>query len=177
MSKQYLLPCRCGNEVIVDSTQAGETVACSCGEQLLVPTLRGLRGLKPAGAAPAARPAPRRSTNSLGCLFAASLLVFVAATIAGVVAYTVRSNIDATVDEAKFLEVGDNMIDKMGIDEALEHWKQLEAMDLSHQGTPFYEINRQNRARWLRVIQVSAAVGGAALLVCGVLFVQSLRRK
>jgi len=44
----YWLPCRCGQQIRVSTAQAGETVACVCGERLEVPTLRGLRELVPA---------------------------------------------------------------------------------------------------------------------------------
>src|SRR5688572_16997649 len=55
MSDQYLLPCSCGQTVRVGRAQAGQGVACACGKQLTVPTLRGLRELEPAapeGSAP-----------------------------------------------------------------------------------------------------------------------------
>jgi hypothetical protein len=44
MSK-YLLNCPCGKQVSVDVGQAGGKVACACGKQLDVPTLRNLRHL------------------------------------------------------------------------------------------------------------------------------------
>ncbi len=41
----YLLPCACGEKIPVTASQAGQSVRCSCGVQLEVPTLRGLRDL------------------------------------------------------------------------------------------------------------------------------------
>jgi hypothetical protein len=41
----YLLPCACGEKTPVTASQAGQSVRCSCGAQLEVPTLRGLRDL------------------------------------------------------------------------------------------------------------------------------------
>jgi hypothetical protein len=41
----YLLTCDCGKTVPVEVGQAGERVACECGAQLEVPTLRKLRHL------------------------------------------------------------------------------------------------------------------------------------
>ena len=41
----YLLPCACGEKTPVTASQAGQSVHCSCGAQLEVPTLRGLRDL------------------------------------------------------------------------------------------------------------------------------------
>jgi hypothetical protein len=50
---EYLLPCSCGQKLAVSARQAGESVRCSCGATLEVPTLRGLDTLERA-AAPAA---------------------------------------------------------------------------------------------------------------------------
>jgi hypothetical protein len=41
----YLLTCQCGKTVPVEVGQAGEHVACECGAQVEVPTLRKLRHL------------------------------------------------------------------------------------------------------------------------------------
>jgi len=43
----YRLPCSCGQSVRVSTSQAGQTVHCTCGAPLEVPTLRGLRSLPP----------------------------------------------------------------------------------------------------------------------------------
>jgi hypothetical protein len=42
---QFWMPCSCGNQIRVSAASAGETVRCSCGQPLEVPTLRGLREL------------------------------------------------------------------------------------------------------------------------------------
>lgn len=42
----YLLPCECGNEVSVTLAQAGQTVSCSCGRSLSVPTMLGIKALE-----------------------------------------------------------------------------------------------------------------------------------
>lgn len=44
----YLLPCPCGDSVRVEPRQAGERVACACGDQLEAPPLRKMRELPPA---------------------------------------------------------------------------------------------------------------------------------
>jgi len=46
MTTQYLLSCTCGQTTIVTASQAGETLRCNCGQDLEVPTMRGLRGLE-----------------------------------------------------------------------------------------------------------------------------------
>jgi hypothetical protein len=42
---EYLLTCQCGAQHVVSNAQAGESISCSCGEQLEIPTLRGLKQL------------------------------------------------------------------------------------------------------------------------------------
>jgi hypothetical protein len=36
---KYLLPCSCGRQVLIETTQAGERIRCECGAELEVPTL------------------------------------------------------------------------------------------------------------------------------------------
>jgi hypothetical protein len=42
------LPCRCGQQVVVEPRQAGQTVACSCGQSLPIPTMLEMAALEPA---------------------------------------------------------------------------------------------------------------------------------
>jgi hypothetical protein len=44
----YLLSCSCGGRLVVETGQAGETLRCDCGRQVVVPALRQLRALPPA---------------------------------------------------------------------------------------------------------------------------------
>lgn len=46
MATRYLLPCKCGEKLEIDSSQAGLEIACRCGEKLEVPSLRGIRQLE-----------------------------------------------------------------------------------------------------------------------------------
>lgn len=45
----YLLPCTCGKKIGVTKSQAGQTVRCTCGTELEVPTLRNLSELERVG--------------------------------------------------------------------------------------------------------------------------------
>jgi len=42
---KYLLPCQCGQSVEVEPGQAGQTVVCGCGENLLVPSMLQVKAL------------------------------------------------------------------------------------------------------------------------------------
>jgi hypothetical protein len=48
VSQKYLLPCRCGQNVVLEPRQAGETVVCSCGATLTAPTMLKITALEPA---------------------------------------------------------------------------------------------------------------------------------
>ena len=59
MSPTYLLPCSCGQKIIVDTSLAGDLVTCeACGQTVEVPTLLRLKQLEPA-VPEQARPARR----------------------------------------------------------------------------------------------------------------------
>jgi len=49
---KYLLPCKCGQSVEIEAGQAGQTVACACGESLLVPSMLQIKALPVAPEAP-----------------------------------------------------------------------------------------------------------------------------
>jgi hypothetical protein len=46
LPSKYLLPCPCGERLAIEPRQAGETVVCTCGQVLEVPTLLELRQLE-----------------------------------------------------------------------------------------------------------------------------------
>ncbi|MCL6504384.1 MAG: hypothetical protein K6T86_17015 [Pirellulales bacterium] len=76
MTQKYLLPCGCGSKLEVDRSQCGLTLVCTCGAQLVVPTLRGLQDLEPAAAGDAPSPtAPRRWSRGQGLIFLGCVLL------------------------------------------------------------------------------------------------------
>jgi len=46
MAGKYLLPCYCGRQIVVERSQAGENVVCSCGASLQVPNLLQMKMLE-----------------------------------------------------------------------------------------------------------------------------------
>jgi hypothetical protein len=74
----YLLPCPCGQKHRVGPAQAGDSVICSCGNKLAVPTLRGLRDLEPAPPI-ASTTAPAAWTLAHGIAFSSGLALAAAA--------------------------------------------------------------------------------------------------
>ena len=71
---QYQLPCECGRHVLIEPTQAGESVVCECGRRLQVPALRAIRQLACVQVSSPAIAAPRW-TSAQGLVFACGVLV------------------------------------------------------------------------------------------------------
>ena len=69
---KYLLPCKCGQSVEIELGQAGQTVVCACGENLLVPSMLQVKALP---AAPE-KPASQRSRKKL-VPYRSALMTFV----------------------------------------------------------------------------------------------------
>jgi hypothetical protein len=75
----YLLPCPvCGNKLTVVAGQAGQLVQCTCGADVEVPTIRGLRELDQVigEAESSSRWTSRHSVAFLGLLITAGALAF-----------------------------------------------------------------------------------------------------
>ena len=56
VSVQYLLPCPCGQQIVIEPRQAGEMVRCVCGASVQVPTLLEITSLEPAPSASVVEP-------------------------------------------------------------------------------------------------------------------------
>src|SRR4051812_49219427 len=77
----YLLACKtCGNQIPVSTGQAGQTVRCTCGESVDVPSIRDLRSLPTAPDASSAGPAwgVRQGMFFVGGTVAAAALAAIA---------------------------------------------------------------------------------------------------
>ena len=57
---RYLLPCECGQSVEIEPSQAGQTVVCGCGKELLAPSMLQIKALPVAPDKPAP---PREKVN------------------------------------------------------------------------------------------------------------------
>jgi hypothetical protein len=82
MTTIYLLPCECGKKLPVEAPQAGQTVHCSCGESLEVPTIRGLAKLGQAKDTAPAATGPRWGQRE-GLLLLGAVIAVLALTAAG----------------------------------------------------------------------------------------------
>lgn len=81
MSAKYLLPCRCGRQMIVEPREAGRTSACPCGQPVLIPTMLEITRLEPAPDE-TSQPAKRAWGWQHGLLLSGVAIVVVAVALA-----------------------------------------------------------------------------------------------
>jgi hypothetical protein len=160
---KYLLPCECGKGIVIDASQAGQRIECSCGALLEVPTLRGVRELEPVQAATSGSRPTADWDSTRGMIFAGSLLLFV---MGAAVVFFGYSGLQATPNITREAEVKlfDKVIDEMTLDEVYEAWKGIREHGLGEQGQNAYVNIRNFRTGRLRIIAT-----GMVLCVVGLL--------
>lgn len=167
MKAEYLLPCSCGNKVPVDAGQAGAKVACSCGQQLTVPTFRALRDLeRVTPAAAVAESSPWSTTR--GILFSFGTLVSVIA--AGLVFYHLYMYSQLWDGGEAWKQEHLNEM-RAGVDyltpvEAVTEFQEMAKTGLTIDGIPpWSQISavRDSSRRWLTASLVALAIGLVSL--------------
>jgi hypothetical protein len=159
---QYLLPCSCGEKVRVEPAQAGGLVACTCGQSLTVPTLRGLRALEEAPADVANLRGGRRWGPVQGALFSIGLVVTVVAL--AVVTYTFVLFLDAsqyTRDMSPEVnEFSGMQIDQMTAMEVYDEFVALRSEGLGEIGVlPWVHFQRVVAEQ--RILMISSGIAAA----------------
>ena len=174
MSQGYALRCgRCGTVHAVDTSRVGLPIACTCGETLLVRSIRDLRELPPLGGpAPVAGPPAPDWNVRLGIFFLGGTLLTGAALIYLVTVYLwyglpmPEITDKAVVTAAK----------ELSLKESLESWYAMRKSDLSERifpeesaGEQYMAVFRQYRRRldmW-RFGAIGLAVVGGTLIGIG----------
>lgn len=166
MSK-YRLPCTCGQSVVVETTQAGETVSCQCGRTLEVPTLRALRQLEPAVEDGPAR--PTRDTWSIrqGILFGIGLVVLLAGAITAGLSYYQRSQVDTFMPSEEIIDQWVREVDQWPAERLWAFWVEVRDDKLPPVLSP--HMQRVSHARQLMRFTWS----GIAVSVLGLIVVVS----
>ncbi len=154
---QYLLPCRCGRKLTVDSTKAGRSIECQCGVRLEVPTLSGMKNLEQVS--PEKQAVSRIKWAARQQVFLVGLLVlFIGLAVAGFFAI----GRPAPPPHQQRIEVIiPKMVEKMSLMDSLQIWGTLE------QGLPDglgmedqqYQVERQAYVRRTGVALAIAGVG------------------
>ena len=165
MSQRYKLPCpSCSSILPVATTQAGETLTCSCGEPVLVPTLRELKQLDTVDDETGT---PKTSGwNPLrGGLFVSGIVLIA---IAGIGHW----RIDA---QRRVLDIEQPEFQEMTFDvqtltpmRAWEAWTHFRSRSLEFRDTPEFVANRQKHREltaYLYGFWTSAALGAILVVV------------
>jgi hypothetical protein len=180
---QYFLPCSCGERVRVEAAQAGGRVACACGKELVVPTLRGLKALEPAplDQVAARRAAGRQWSRLQGGMFSLGLLVTVIAL--GIVGFTlwqylmIQASPFAVDRTTEFLQFDSRAVDSLGPLETWEEFTHLRDAGLGETvDPPWVQVQRLMGEKKSLIIgaAIAAAVGLAATI--GSLFMKPAPR-
>jgi hypothetical protein len=162
VSAKYLLPCRCGQTVVIEPRQAGQTAVCSCGQSLTIPAMLEITALEPV-------PVEPQTTQQGGAwgwqqqLMLLGIVMLAFATGIGVWKYVTRPK--AAID----------MIDPERIRQAAKdfppaqtwhYWRAMkQGLDLR------VDLRYENDMTLFRVWQTFAAVlalGGLALVATGI---------
>jgi hypothetical protein len=166
---QYLLPCSCGEKIRVEPAQAGGLVACSCGQTLTVPTLRGMRALTEA---PADQSVSRRRGDRWrpiqGVFFTFGLITtLLSLAVVGYTYFMYSQASQLTHDlTPEINEFEGTQIDQLGVMESYEMFSQMREEGLGEAVLPHW-IHFQHVVAEQRIVMlvgtVAAAIGIAAV--------------
>ena len=174
MSQRFLLPCECGQSLVVQIGQAGQDITCACGRTVTVPGMREIRRLQAADPdaaaqsdcrAPAAGLSPARVVFALGVAVA-----FLGLAFAGFMLVQ-RSQLDLglSADEQKTFE--DGVIEAFSVDLALDAWREMRSAGLGAQDPSASLIGRKLYEETGIAIQqalIVTAIAGALAAIAAV---------
>ncbi|MHB8863379.1 MAG: hypothetical protein ACYC6N_13305 [Pirellulaceae bacterium] len=175
---KYLLPCACGKSVPVETSQAGGTVRCSCGNALDVPPMRLLRQLAVADAAVATKVSRQRSWSIFqGLFFAIGLTFLVGGLLTAAYYQWGRMRLDVQERTWDDLTEDHATIDAWHIDEAWDVWRKMRNDSIGPYTPPFFVVNRLVSAYWYKYVVAGLIAAGGGMLFLLVAFVAGYAKK
>jgi len=177
---KYLLPCeKCGEKTPIDVNQAGQQIACQCGQMLEIPSLRGIRELDvlevldDAGTA-----APRTSWNpGRGIVFVGGLVVCLfGLAVLSLAGLNWKHIIVPDRPTTNFERIGVE-IDAMTPAQAWDEWGRLRTDGIGRYRPPIHVLAQDAVDFWRTVMVVAACVAVAGILASvGACFLPGARR-
>jgi hypothetical protein len=150
VNTRYLLPCRCGRKITVETSQAGQQIRCQCGVNQEVPTLRKISALESVEPESDSSNATTWGTKQKIVLLAAAVLVIALALMALLVIE--RPTLPSPPDPQTLRPL-----------ESLKLWEQLLAgPDISR--LPPQLMYRAEIAGWWRWVALDGALAMAGLI-------------
>ncbi|MCA9150622.1 MAG: hypothetical protein KDA92_15025 [Planctomycetales bacterium] len=174
MSNRFILPCpECQAPLSVGLTQAGETVTCSCGAQVLVPALRELK-LLPSASPTHSSAGQRAWSTQRGLAFVCGVLMIAAAAMLYWRISPQRAAIN--IEKPAFRELTIDLDTLKPLD-AWAAWVHFRDQTLDYRNTPKYIENRVVHAELSYYLYAAVAAGvlGLSLVVGSVLWPGSQR--
>jgi hypothetical protein len=164
VTAKYLLPCPCGQQIVVQPRQAGETISCSCGALLQVPTLLDMTRLEQAAPEPVAPSPPPEAWGLRHRLLLLGVFLVAAAVVGVVWLYLERpvSRFD-TIDPENIRQTAQ----KLAPSQAWNIWEGMK-QGLDRRTDQGYEAAVLRFRLWQGVVAVLALLG-IALVVAGML--------
>lgn len=166
MSAVFYLPCPCGEKVQVTRAQAGQEVACVCGKEIAVPTIRGFASLEIAEEKTDQRPAwsPLR-----GMLLVLGVLLILASGV-GFGAYMLLRPLELRPVRSLDATAAD-----IAVESSLDEFRAQEEAPLSIFSPEDVTATLTRNVRFFETLKVGAMAGlvVGGLLLAGSLLLQS----
>lgn len=174
---KYLLPCeKCGEKTPIDVNQAGQQVACGCGQMLGVPSLRGIRDLEVLDDVDTPVPQSRWSVGRR-VVFVVGVVVSTIGLMVVCLAVFNRMQIQVPPRPVFNIEGSNAEIDAQTPAQAWDEWLQLRAEGLGHYHPPGYVVVGRIVRILHTVTAIAASVAVAGLLMSlGACFLPGARR-
>ncbi len=160
---KYNLPCPCGDYVVIEPRQAGQTVNCSsCGESLEVPKFREISKLEPAERKTEKKPADKAAWSPVqGGLFVGGIVCVLVGL--GIASYffweSSKYNAERpTLDQIYYTPESNERLEQAGGVEMLAIWDEVTRDGLVRTGKP----------GWLQaqeIMQTYQIVGGIGAFI------------
>jgi hypothetical protein len=162
VSAKYFLPCRCGQQVVVEPRQAGQTVVCPCGEMLPVPTMLEITALEPVPPEPSL-PAAREGWGRAQRMVLLGGVMLFLAIVAGIALQRTRPVAQSDIFDSESIRESAKTLSPPA---TWYYWTQMK-QGLDRRTDQQYEAAMVRFRVWM-VMAVIAALCGAALIGIGV---------
>jgi hypothetical protein len=163
VSVKYLLPCRCGQNVVVEPRQAGQTVVCACGQSLPVPTMLEVTALEPAPVEPETPQAGGSAWGWRQALVLLGGLMLLVAVAGGAWVYKTRPIAAIDRFDPEMVREG---IQKLLPTQTWQNWDAAKQQGIGRWTDPRYEDAVIRFRTWTTMVIV-VAIGGLALIGIG----------
>ena len=185
MPNQYLLLCKCGKHIPVETTQAGQTVECSeCQSQVEIPSYSQIKKLPLLEQAAEEKSTPRGKKNwgyGQGVLFAAGMaLLIIFGILASVFFYlSDKTNVKTpTFQEKK--EAFTQILDSMQPAEQFDFWEEEQKKHPPKEWKPASHLFTQTFSKTffsLAIVCSVLTIVGLGCTVSALLVKQEVKRK